>query len=233
MLGLGNSVSGLTVPDEGSIIPTFDGLQVWYKFNEGLTASGSLITAWADSSGNGNNLTQSTETNQPSKSSPEGGIDLDGSDNFMILDTALDLTAFTIVATITIDDNTLETLFGNGSNGNDWLRLNGSTWTIRTLNSSNQAGLTTAKGATDSYVLTLFTEVGASSTKYTLRATDEGDEGNGTINNQVFTIGDLGRNSAGAYYFDGKVLELAIYNAELSQAQMDTIETDIVDRTGI
>ena len=158
---------------------------------------------------------------------------LDGSDNFMTLDTALDLTTFTVFACITLDGTSLETLLGNGSNGNDWFRLNGSTWTLRTLNSSNQVGLTTAKGATDSYVLTLFTDVGASSTKYTLRATGEGTEGNGNINNQIFTIGDLGRNSAGAYYFDGKVLELAIYNAELSQAQMQTIETDIVDRTGI
>jgi hypothetical protein len=236
MLGLGNSVSGLTVPDEGSVIPTFDGLQVWYKFNEGLTASGSLITAWADSSGNGNNLTQSTETNQPSKSSPEGGIDLDGSDNFMILDTALDLTAFTIVATITIDDNTLETLFGNGSSGTDFFRLDGSAWTIRTAGSSFQGAMSTSRSDGDSYVLILISQRGASQTRYNLFDLTDGTfttEGSVTIDNQTFTIGDVGRNSANAHFLNGKVLELAIYNTELSSANARLVADEMTIRTGI
>ena len=74
------------------------GLRVWLPNGAGITLNGGLVSAWADNSGNGNNATQSTETNQPLSSG--GGIDLDGTDNFMTLTSVENLTTFTIFAVI-------------------------------------------------------------------------------------------------------------------------------------
>ena len=232
MIGLGNRIPSSQNPAAGSIIQTTAGLQAWYQFNTGVQYSGSNVVSWSDSSGNDNNLTQTTATNQGLKTTPLGGVHLDGTDNFMALDTAIDLTTFTVFAAITLDDNSLETLFGNGSDNSDMFRINTSAWLLRTNTNAFQGSLSTAKG-TDSYVVTIFSEVGASSTKYTLRSTGEGEEDDVTIDNQTFTIGDIGRLSSNAQFFDGKILEVAIYNTGLSQATMQAIETDIVNRTGI
>ena len=205
------------------------GLRVWLQNGAGITQNGDNVSAWADNSGNGNNATQSTETNQPLSSG--GGIDLDGTDNFMTLTSVENLTTFTIFAVIDIDDNTLETLFGNGSDGTDFFRLNGSTWTLRTAGSSFQNSLATSAG-NDKYLLTLYTERGETATRYYLE--DDGTaEANTTIDNQTFNIGDIGRNSANAHYFNGKLYELAIYNVELSASDRQTVEANIMTRNGL
>jgi hypothetical protein len=224
-----NSLRLKTRVSSGFSLTDVDDLQVWLKNNTGFTLNGALVSAWADQSGNNNNATQSTETNQPLKSG--GGIDLDGTDNFMTLGTALDLNGFTIFAVIDLDDTTLETLFGNGTNGNDFFRLSGTTWTIRTEGSSFQNTLTTSAG-TDKYLLTLYADVGASATRYYLE--DDGTaESNNTIDNKTFTIKDIGRNSANAHFFNGKIYELAIYNAELSTSDREAVESDIMSRNSI
>ena len=226
---LSNSFRLKTRVSSGFSLTDVDDLQVWLKNNTGITLNGGLVSAWADQSGNNNNATQSTETNQPLASG--GGIDLDGTDNFMTLGTALDLNGFTIFAVIDLDDTTLETLFGNGTNGNDFFRLSGTTWTIRTEGSSFQTTLTTSAG-TDKYLLTLYADVGASATRYYLE--DDGTaESNNTIDNKAFTIKDIGRNSANAHFFNGKIYELAIYGDELSTANRELVEADIMSRNSI
>jgi hypothetical protein len=41
------------------------GSVLWLKADAGVTTSGSNVTAWADQSGNGNNVSQATAANQP------------------------------------------------------------------------------------------------------------------------------------------------------------------------
>tara|TARA_R100001086_G_scaffold183831_2_gene102607 strand:- start:231 stop:935 length:705 start_codon:yes stop_codon:yes gene_type:complete len=231
MIGLGNRIVSSQNPVTSSVVATTPGLQVWYQFNTGLTESGSNVTRWEDRSGNGNDLTQTTATNQPLKTSPAGGIHLDGTDNFMTLDTAVNLTTFTIFAAIQLDGTSLETLFGNGTDGTDFFRLNGSAWTLRTDGSSFQQNLGTSTG-TDKYLVTLYSEVGASSTRYYLENNSTA-ESNILIDNKTFTIGDVGRNSANAQFFDGKVYEIVIYNEELSQETRESVERDIDARNQI
>lgn len=45
--------------------PPATGLQLWLKADAGITLSGSKVSAWADQSGNGNNVAQATGANQP------------------------------------------------------------------------------------------------------------------------------------------------------------------------
>ena len=205
------------------------GLQAWYKFDTNITLNGSNVSEWGDSSGNGNDLTQTTASDQPAYNS--GDIDFDGSSDYMALDSALDLTSFTIFAVIDLDDTTLETLFGNGTDGTDFFRLNGSAWTIRTEGSSFQNNIGTTAG-TNKYLLTLYTDVGATSTTYYLEA-DGTAENNASIDNKTFTVGDVGRNSANAQFFNGKISEVAIFNAALSTADRETVEQDIMTRNGL
>ena len=55
----------------------------WYRYGVGLTdAGGGLCSAWADQSGNGNNLVQATGGNQPAIQA-DNSILFDGVDNFM------------------------------------------------------------------------------------------------------------------------------------------------------
>lgn len=44
------------------------GLQLWLKYNTGITQSGGVVSSWADSSGNGRNATQATVIRRPTLS---------------------------------------------------------------------------------------------------------------------------------------------------------------------
>ena len=55
-------------------------LAVWGRFNIGITVVGAGVDTWADQSGNGRDLLQTTDTNRPSKES-DGSILFDGVDN--------------------------------------------------------------------------------------------------------------------------------------------------------
>ena len=231
MIGLGNRIPSSQNPVTASVIEATPGLRVWYQFNNGLIESGANVTTWKDGSGNDNDLTQTTATNQPLKTSPIGGIHLDGTDNFMTLDTAINLTTFTIFAVIQLDDTSLETLFGNGTDGTDFFRLNNNAWTLRTAGSAFQGNLGTTTG-TDKYLVTLYSEVGASSSRYYLENNSTA-ESNIQIDNQTFTIGDIGRNSANAQFFDGKIYEIIIFDEELDSAQRLAVEKNMDGRNNI
>lgn len=54
----------------------------WYRYGIGITSAGGLVSAWADQSGNGNDLVQATGTNQPALQA-DNSILFDGVDNQM------------------------------------------------------------------------------------------------------------------------------------------------------
>ena len=56
-------------------------LVAWFRTGVGVTSSGGFASAWADQSGNGNDLLQATGTNQPAYSA--GILTFDGVDNYM------------------------------------------------------------------------------------------------------------------------------------------------------
>ena len=59
-----------------------ENLIIWCKHNTGIKVTGSGVSQWNDLSGNNNHLTQSTDTNRPSKEL-DGSILFDGVDNFL------------------------------------------------------------------------------------------------------------------------------------------------------
>jgi len=54
-------------------------LEAWYKYETGITLNGSDVSAWADSSGKGHNLSQATAAAQPAYSG--GVLTFDGTDD--------------------------------------------------------------------------------------------------------------------------------------------------------
>jgi len=61
----------------------------WYQYGVGITSATDLVSAWADQSGNGNDLVQATDTNKPTLQS-DNSILFDGSDNQMEVAFTLD-----------------------------------------------------------------------------------------------------------------------------------------------
>jgi len=85
---MGNIPSGFSPPSLAN-------LELWTKFNSGITVTGSGVSQWDDVSGNGNHLKQDTDTNRPSKE-VDGSILFDGVDNFLASD------AFTLPQPVSI-----------------------------------------------------------------------------------------------------------------------------------
>lgn len=54
----------------------------WYRYNTGITVAGAGVDTWADQSGNGRDLRQTTDTNRPALQA-DGSILFDGVDNFL------------------------------------------------------------------------------------------------------------------------------------------------------
>ena len=70
-------------------------LEAWYRFNQGITVTGSGVSQWDDASGNANHLLQAVDTNRPSKEA-DGSILFDGVDNY------LKAVAFTLIQPETV-----------------------------------------------------------------------------------------------------------------------------------
>ena len=71
----GNLYGGFLPSDLGN-------LAAWYRFNQGITVTGSGVSQWGDQSGNGRHLLQSTDAARPSKES-DGSILFDGAAQFL------------------------------------------------------------------------------------------------------------------------------------------------------
>ena len=63
-LGLHLGVGSPRVRSSGFALTDISGLQAWYKFNTGITASGSTVSLWDDSSGNNRKMGNITATNR-------------------------------------------------------------------------------------------------------------------------------------------------------------------------
>jgi len=68
----------------GTLTPVTSGLVFRFMQNTGITDVANAVSAWADQSGNGNNLVQATGANQPTKQG-DGTISFDGVNDFMAM----------------------------------------------------------------------------------------------------------------------------------------------------
>ena len=248
MLGLGNSI--VSSPKLGSAfsLDQISGLQAWYKFNTNITLNGSNVSAWGDSSGNGNNLTQSTASDQPAYNS--GDIHFDETNDNMVMDTMLTLTAssgFTILTVISTDDDATnnQTLFSgadtvgdSGDNGANFFRYDNSLWRFRPENgSSGQQTITHDLVDDEKFLLTIVGSNDSGSLNFAIRYKGS-SIGNATsadigTGSDTFKLNIIGDHNTTGQHWDGKISEFVVYNSNLTGDDLTNAESNLMTRHGL
>lgn len=125
-------------------LPTnLTGLQIWSRADFGITQSGSLISAWADQSGNSNDFSQTiSDDNKPQTiTTGIGGFpDILYSGNQYLYNTTSDLATTALTAFMVMQTSTLATnnqLWGKGYASTEWLFTGQGTKLRFAMSSSN------------------------------------------------------------------------------------------------
>ena len=247
MLGLGNSITSGAALDEFSL-DQISGLQAWYKFQTNITLNGSNVSAWGDSSGNGNDLTQSTASDQPAYNG--GNVHFDETNDNMVMDTMLTLTAssgFTILAVISTDATSTanQSLFSgadsvgdSGDNGANFFRYDGTLWRIRPENGSNgQVTITHSLTNDEKFLLTVIGSDDSGTLNFAVR--DNGSAiGNATAADigtgaDTFKLNIIADHNQTNQLWDGKISEFAVYNSNLTGDDLTNVEDNMKTRHGL
>ena len=209
-------------------------LDVWLKRNTGITQAGTALSAWADQSGNNNDATQSTGTDQPTVSA-SGRVTFDGVREVLNLDTQLTLSVFTVIIAMNPDETvTLENESPLGKGGNDIIKLyrgqdnerialkaNGVQSEINPMSEpfpTSQFLLTCQRDAAGLFTVRFNgTQVGAASSVIT----------------NLYDINQIGSGSIANAQFSGDLNEIAIFSAAISLSDLQKAEADIINRNNI
>lgn len=179
-------------------------LAAWYRFGQGITSAGGLVSVWADASGRARNLLQATGTNQPTLNA-DGSILFDGVDNW------LKTAAFTLNQPVTVYALmkqltwTLSDIIWDGDAVNSYLVQDNVTPMLRLVGVADNTDL-----AVNTYgVLVTVLDGASSAIQVNNGATTTGNAGAG--NPGGFTLGTRG--DVSAQWANIEVKEVIIYNA--------------------
>lgn len=208
----------------GLSAPITDNLKAWYANNVGLTESSSFVSAWADQSGNGYDLTQTSSTRYPENSA--GTLTFDGTDDFLESD-ALALTQpYTVYwygQQVTWGSN--DAIWDTKPAAQGRLRQSGLSPWISLFAGGGSDNFTTWPVATDKPVACLFN---GSSSRIVVGTTGAAVNGNaGTQGGTGWTLGALLTQFSAANI---QVRELLIYAATHTTAQEDTVLNYLADK---
>ena len=232
MLGLGTSLS-TSGGNNDSIVDSIAGLQIWLQNSVGVTAA-----KWNDSSGNGNHLVQTTESDQGEVE--DGGIDFNGGN--MDLTSIITLGSFTVFIVLESDvaDTTSQTLIGN-ADGSDFIRINQSAANEFRSNRTGLSALIVSHSTDFSF------EGNGGVERFVLMFRQEGDNTidigvNADIDSFALSSStgadmefeQLGSQKAGGTnHFNGTIYEVAIYDSNLSVDDATLVRESMASRTGI
>ena len=246
MLGLGNSITSGAVLGEFSL-DQISGLQAWYKFQTSITLNGSNVSAWGDSSGNGNDLTQSTASDQPAYNG--GDVHFDETNDNMVMDTMLTFTAssgFTILAVISTDDDATnnqaqfsgaDTVGDTDDNGANFFRYDNTVWRFRgESGGTSQQTVTHDLVDNEKFLLTVIGSDGGGTLNFAVR--DNGSAiGNASLGavtgSDTFKLNVIGDHNTTGQHWDGKISEFVVYNSNLTGSDLTSVEDNIMTRHGL
>jgi len=235
MLGLGNGITSSPRLSSAFSIANVPGIQTWLKFNEGQTDDGSTIT-WADSSGQGNPISDSSAGTNDRVEFTGGALHLkqvDGSThpeaNFT---SEMDLTgAFTIFMVIDVEDglNTETILQGSGTN---FFRMAHNDVDARFRYKFDGNDNIVNAGTAPSNSKALFRMSRDSSNNFDFFE-DGTSLGGGFPDSTTGTFSILRLGSTSASAVGTKFFEFIVFNELVSDANIALIETDIKSRNSL
>ena len=212
------------------------GLQVWYDFSDistlyqdsgkttPVTSDGDVIGCVADKSGNGNDATQSTTANKPTyKTGIQNGLSIgrgDGSDDYMLLDSTMTLSTFTI-AGAWIFNATGDSVWGD----NDDCILQGTNATTISSRMSGGSWLTqsTTKNPTGSFYVWNVTWAGSGGNHVIYQNGSQEDSDAYTCAN--FDVTMIFSRRTALSNLNGDIGELFFYNSVVSEGDLSNIHT--------
>lgn len=210
------------------------GLKAWYKFKTGITVDGNGdVSEWLDSSGNTSenmDLAPPAASNDVNYNSTTGALDFNSTDTGILQTSSdeLNLGAFTIFGVVDVVESgaTNEAVIGRAGNdefrlfrgadaANVRLRANGVNYDI-----NMSEDLPTGK-----FLFTLIRETGGD-LDIRINGVNKGNVS--TTITDLFDFTRIGNGST-----DSLIYEIAIYNTELSVANINAVEANINTRTGL
>ena len=239
MLGLGNSTTSATTLKEPVLLETDNPfLQLWLKFNTGITDSGGAISQWDDSSGNGRHAKQTVGSRKPTLSS--GDVDFDGSDDRLDLDANINFGPISFFAVVDPQQATPDKESIVGSSSTNHIKIHqGSdpdrfTFRATSGNISDQTNLTEDLPS-GKFLLTVIRQRGTVN-NVIVRVNGSVVTHAGQDNSDVsdnFTIKTIGTSGGGLNPFDGLINEIAAFNTVADSQELVNIENDIMTRNSI
>lgn len=251
MIGLGLGVHNIpmSLGGGGFDISTIPGLQVWAKNKEGVSFGASSIT-WADSSGNGNDLTQTVGTvvNGMSYDSNTGAFDMAGATSslpkyFDFPNQELStVTAFFVVKmNLTGGFDYYGLAQDRNDSANSYIQMfASSSQAFCYLHGRNSAGDRT--GATTAvnipvdqqyYVHVVHKNAASGATVTFYNNTDVMATSNAYTNNFDVSLNTLGYGAVGDRGLNGEIREFALYDTALTLSEIEQVVNDLKSRNGI
>ena len=246
-LGLGIQYDNKVSSEAAFSLTDIAGLQLWAKNKTGVTTGDTLT--WADQSGNGNDITQSTLNAQPIYDPADGSFDFSGSNNaspiYMDFKTGLSLGAFTAFYVLQFSVSATNEFYGinqlDSDANNNIVQLFGN-------NSAMFGYVYGGAGASDRVNALPLTNNRPTSTKFVLTIRKDLSVG-ATIsfkNNQstmassttfsssaTVDIDRIGYRLTGGRSLEGRCFETAYYNASLSAQDVTNVVNDLMTRNSI
>jgi hypothetical protein len=234
VLGLGSSLALGGAPSEWTILETSP--EVWLKFNTGQTtpdidADGDSDMQWADSSGNGNDATNSVDAKQGTFNG--GAWKSADNEDHLVLDSNITLAnAYTIFMVFTVE-NTADTFIG-GPTTADFMRFG---------QGNNAAQFRTKHGGANVGDITFDINPSTGKNMYKISRNADGDEltitqnsttlcmDAGTVSTNNFVVGKIPAGASGLA--TDYLWEVLVYNRAVTDAESTLIEADILTRTSL
>ena len=213
---------------------------MWLRADVGVTLNAGNVSSWADQSGNGNNATQATPASQPLWVSSNASIRGKPTIRFAgatstylghsLGGTSSNFTVWVVVVSVTQTSTNFRCLYGNnagvlvGSNGSgtsgDWGAYDGAT----------DDGGTTIHGVGGFALTWVSSTPTGTQTFYT-----NGGAGVNVTGTAAYpgASGLIGQGGGGAQTFGGELAEIAVFNTQLTAAQVSLLYSYAHARYGI
>jgi hypothetical protein len=245
MLGLGTGITHYNSADAPALETGNYYLELWLKFNTGITESSNDISAWADQSGNNNHALQTTASRQPTLDTNRVKFNVTGdNDERLELESSILLKQFTVIASIEISFKESMGLLGKSSDHTLRFHQGADPDRIDLLLPDTTAedasmfdlsadiphrtkfifSMRRAAGPDDNVVVRFD---GTDVTDLTAGARNDSDHVN------VFTVDEIGAIDGNLGNWRGYISELAIFSMALSDTDLTRIENEISTRTGV